>query len=475
VSRWLRWLIPILLASGALAGGIAAWHLETATPDASAAGSGGAPTLTPVLSVRRLPTVVAAPIAARRLATDLDALMAFMPADSCAVVEGREVAYDHRGEVPVVPASTAKLLTATAALEALAPTARFRTSVVTARAPVDGVVSGDLTVVGGGDALLASADYAGRFMRQPQVFSDIDALAAAVEEAGVRRIDGAVVGDDGRYDRARYVAGWPVRYIAQGSVGPLSALSVNDGFERYPRSPAGGDPLEPAADPALDAAALLTSRLESRGIEVAGPPRSGVPPAGAIEVAFLESPPLPDVVGQMLRESDNNTAELLLKELGRVGGDPSTAGGAAEVGGLLDDGRLDLTGTRVVDGSGLSPDNRATCRLLVDLLDRPETGELLRELLPVAGQTGTLTERFQGTALEGVLRAKTGSLTSVTALAGVVADHDPDLTFAFVVNVPPPARVPDGIAAAQQRLGEILAAWPRTADLEALGPVVQDG
>lgn len=475
MSRWLRWLIPALLVSGALAGNLTAWRLEAATPDPPAVAAAGPRPLTPVLSVRRVPSIVAAPIAARRLSADLDALMSFMPSDTCAVVQGPEVAYAHRADAPLVPASTAKLLTATAVLEALAPTDRFRTSAVAPSAPVGGVVAGDLTLVGGGDPLLASADYMSRFKRQPQVFSDLDALAGAVEEAGVRRIDGSVVGDDSRYDRARYVAGWPARYIAQGSIGPLSALSVNDGFERYPQSPAGGDPLEAAADPALSAAGRLTGLLEARGIAVGGPPRAGTAPAGAVEVAFLESPPLLDVIGQLLRESDNNTAELLLKELGRLVGDSTTAGGAAEVREVLDDGRLDLTGSTVADGSGLSPDNRTTCRLLVDLLARPDTGDLLRELLPVAGQSGTLTERFQGTALEGVLRAKTGSLTSVTALAGVVADDDPELTFAFVVNVPPPAGLPDEIAAAQQQLGEILAAWPRTPEVAALGPVTEDG
>jgi D-alanyl-D-alanine carboxypeptidase/D-alanyl-D-alanine-endopeptidase (penicillin-binding protein 4) len=475
VSRWLRWLIPVLLVAGAVAGSLAAWRFEAATPDPPASTSVGTRALTPVLSVRRLPTILAAPIAARRLSADLDALMAFMPAGTCAVVRGPEVAYDHQGDLPVVPASTAKLLTATAAIEALGPTTRFRTAAMAGSAPTDGVVAGDLTVVGGGDPLLATADYAGRFKRQPQLFTDLDALAAAIEEAGVRRVEGSVVGDDSRYDRARYVAGWPARYIAQDSIGPLSALSVNDGFERYPRSLSDDEPLEPAADPPLYAAGLLTFLLEARGVDVGGPPRAGKAPAGAVEVGVLESPPLSEVVGQMLRESDNNTAELLLKELGRGGGEASTASGAAEVREVLGDDGLDLTDTTMVDGSGLSPDARTTCGLLVDLLTRPDTGERLRELLPVAGRSGTLTDRFKGTALEGVLRAKTGSLTSVTALAGVVADDDPELTFAFVVNVAPPARIPDGIAAAQQRLGEILAAWPRLADLEALGPVVEDG
>lgn len=475
MRRLLRWLPPALLAVGALAGGATAWQLEAAVPQPPIAGPARAGTATPVLSVRRLPTVVAAPIAERRLYADLDALAAFMPADTCLVVEGPDLRYAHRADAPMVPASTAKLLTATAALMALGPDLRLRTTVVAPAAPAGGVVAGDLTLVGGGDPILASPDYAAGFKRQPQTFTDLDALAAAVQEAGVGRIDGSVVGDESRYDRTRYVPGWPARYIDQDVVGPLSGLAVNDGFERYPLEQGAAGPLEPAADPAANAAGVLTRLLEARGVDVVGEPRSGPAPAGAVEVAALESGPLVDVVGEMLRDSDNNTGELVLKELGLAEGDPSTAGGAAAMRALLDEGGLDLTGAAVVDGSGLSLDNRVTCTLLVDLLRRPSTGDLIRDLLAVAGRSGTLAERFVGTPLEGVLRAKTGSLTTVASLAGLVADDDAALTFAFVVNVPPPERVPEGVDAAQRRLGEILAAWPRVPDLAALGPVAQDG
>jgi len=475
VRRWLRWLPPILLIVGASAGGATAWRLEAALPEPPVAGPVVSGRVTPVLSVRRVPVVVAGPIAERRLYADLDALAASLPADTCLVVEGPDVRYAHRADAPVVPASTAKLLTATAALMALGPDVRLRTSAVAPAAPEGGVVAGDLTLVGGGDPILASPDYAARFRRQPQIFTDLDALAAAVHEAGVQRIDGSVVGDESRYDRSRYVPGWPARYIDQGVVGPLSGLAVNDGFELYPLEPGAGGALEPATDPAANAAAVLTRLLVARGVDVVGAPRSGTPQAGAVEVAAVESLPLLDLVGQMLRESDNSTGELLLKEIGRDRGEPSTAGGVAAVRALLDGGGLDLTGSAVADGSGLSLDNRVTCTLLVDLLRRPGTGDQIDDLLAVAGQSGTLAQRFMGPPLEGILRAKTGSLTSVASLAGLVADDDPALTFALVVNVPPPEPVPDGLDGAQQWLGEILASWPRVPDLAILGPVTQDG
>lgn len=334
MSRRTRWLTPVILAVGALAGGGTALALEAAVPEGPSA-SDERRIVTPVLSVRRLPVVVAAPIAARRLRQDLAKEVARLPADSCLAVAGPDVAFAHRADAPVVPASTAKLLTATGALLALGPDRRLSTAVVAGAPPVEGVVTGDLILQGGGDPLLATADYVARFRRQPQAFTDLDALAAAVVDAGVRRVSGAVVGDDGHYDRARYVAGWPARYIDQNVVGPLSGLSVNDGFASFP-TPADPDrPLEPADDPAASAAATFAGLLEGRGVAVGGPARSGSAPADAMSVAAIRSAPLGDVVAQLLGESDNNTAELLLKEVGRDRGNAHDRGwGAGPHGGV---------------------------------------------------------------------------------------------------------------------------------------------
>jgi D-alanyl-D-alanine carboxypeptidase/D-alanyl-D-alanine-endopeptidase (penicillin-binding protein 4) len=463
--RLLGWLFPAVLAVGAVAGATVAWRAEAAAPSALTAVEERS-LVTPVLSVRRAPTVLAGPIAERRLRTDLAALVRLLPPSSCLVVDGPELRVEHRADEPVVPASTQKLLTAVAALDHLDQEARFRTAAVAASPPgTDGVVVGDLALVGGGDPLLATADYMSRFRRQPQLFTDLDTLAAAIASSGVRRIAGSVVGDERRYDTERYRPRWPARYVEQDSIGPASALSVNDGFARYPTEHERSTPLEPAGDPAAEAAAVLTRLLEARGIDVGGPPRAGALPSPTVEVAAVESAPLAEVVGQLLRESDNETGELLLKELGRTAGRPTAAGGARVVGEVVDD-----PAATVYDGSGLALENRVTCTLLVDLLRRPSSAEVIDAYLPVAGESGTLKERFDGTPLEAVLRAKTGSLTSVSALAGFVEDEDPPLAFALVVNTAPGTRVPEEVAGLQQRIAEVMAAWPRVPDLDALGP-----
>jgi serine-type D-Ala-D-Ala carboxypeptidase/endopeptidase (penicillin-binding protein 4) len=464
-----RWGLPVALLVGAVGGGGGALSVEAR---AAASGSVVADTaaVTPVLSVRRLPSVVAAPIANRRLRADLAAWAGDAPPTSCAVVvdERGEEALDLRGDLPVVPASTLKLATATAALLELGPDARFHTAVL-GTPPVDGTVVGDVALVGGGDPILATADYAARFKRQPQTFTDLGVLAQRVADAGVRRVTGSVVGDEGRYDRARYVEGWPPRYIDQDVVGPLSALAVNDGFEAYPPSADVFRELVAAPDPAVQAARVFTLLLATHGVEVAGGARSGAAPAGAVEVAGIDSPPLTDVIAEMLQESDNSTAELLLKELGRAASDPTTAGGGTRAAALLAEAGVDLTGAAIVDGSGLSLDDRLTCGQLVDLLDRPGTGPLLQAGLAEAGETGTLADQFVGTPLAGHLRAKTGSLNTVAGLAGIVTDDDGSFTFSYVVNDPRRVDEPAAVAA-QQRLGEILLSWPRVPDASRLGP-----
>lgn len=462
-------LVLLAMLVLACAGGTA---LVEITAAASSTPAGHLELGTPVLSVRRLPSVVAAPIAERRLRADLDAWSATAPAPSCVAVaaEDGRMSYERAADEPMQPASTLKLLTATAALLELGGDARFRT-VVRGAPPVDGTVNGDLHLVGGGDPLLATADYMSRFERQPQVFTDLDRLAEGIAAAGVRRISGSVVGDDTRYDGERYVAGWPERYRTQRVTGPLSALAVNDGFSGYPTSWGGPGELVPALDPPAHAAAVLTLLLGARGITVDGGPRSGVAPGDGADLAAIESAPLREVVAQMLQESDNATAELLLKELGRTDRDPSTAGGRAAAERVLDDAGVDLAGVSMSDGSGLSPDDRATCRVLVELLQRPGTGPVLRAGLPVAGRTGTLFDRFTDSPLAGHLRAKTGTLNTVAGLAGVVTDEDGTVTFAFLVNAAPSGIVDQRAAeAAQAALAQLLLDQPRRPDLESIGP-----
>lgn len=422
---------------------------------------------TPVLSVRRAPGFLSQVVADVRLRGQLDAALDAPALDgardaSCLIVrQGSRLLMERRPSLQLVPASNLKLLTSLAVLNRLGPSERLVTEV---RGSVtDGVVAGPLWMVGGGDPLLSTADYLASFENQPQVGTSLEALADAVVAAGVKEVRGGVVGDETRYDAVRYVPTWKPNYITDFESGPASALLVNDGFEQYrPRHVA-------AAQPDVAAAGALAALLQARGVVVAGGVGEGKAPDGP-PLAHVESPPLSEVVGEMLRESDNLTAEMLVKELGyRLAGDGSTAAGLKVVRDALTKAGLDVTDLVTLDGSGLDRSDRATCGLLLTALKRAGASGPVAAGLPVAAKTGTLAKRFDGSPAAGRLRAKTGSLDGVTALTGYVdeAGKSQPLAFAMLANNLPRDAVGRAL---QDQVGAALARYPDAPAPDALAP-----
>jgi serine-type D-Ala-D-Ala carboxypeptidase/endopeptidase (penicillin-binding protein 4) len=455
---------PVLAASAALASlGCTVGAVQAAPPRAEAAVEAPVPVLAPVLSARRAPAALAGPLGERRLVEAVAEVADASPDGSCLVVsDGDRVLFERAADQPVVPASTLKLATGAAVLHHLASDDRLTTTVVAAAEPADGVVEGDLWLVGGGDPVLGTAEWAARAPRQPRVATPLEALADRVRESGVREVRGSLLGDESRYDTERHVATWPERYRTGLVSGPLSALSVNGGVASW-------SPLRVFSAPATDAAAVFNELLRQRGVAVLGEPGEGTAPDAAVPLAELRSPPLAELVAAMVRESDNRAAELLVKELGlRVHGEGSTSAGTRAVEEALAAEELPVDAVEVVDGSGLDPGNRLTCHLVHTLLLELEEGGPLDEGLPVAGRTGTLATRFLDTDVTGNLRAKTGSLRSVSALAGEATTRDGrELTFTFVANGLPADR--DGFEL-QDALGVAMVDFPDVADLEELGP-----
>lgn len=422
--------------------------------------------VTPVLSARRVPELVARPAWRADLAARVGALAAELPPDSCVSVADEDaVVATHRPDVPLIPASNQKLLVAFAAHRHLDPGERLRTTFRTTAPVVDGVVRGDLWLVGAGDPLIASDDYLARFRRQPQLHTPVDALADALVAAGVRGVAGRLMADDSLFDDVRYIPSWPARYVNEGDAGPIGALAVNDGFVRGP-----DDVWRPAPDPAAAAAGTVVTLLSERGVPVEGGVGTGVVPAEAAEVAGVDSAPVGDLVAQMLRESDNNTAEALLKLLGaRVAGEGSTGAGAAVIAATLAEAGVSTEGLVIVDGSGLDRGNRITCRLLLAVLTGLGPSSTVAAALPVAGVSGTLASRLVGTPAEGRVAAKTGSLRNVVALSGFVATAgDGTLTFASVFNGVPSFAAG---AALQDRLVLELVAYPAVVPVDTVSPV----
>ena len=362
---------------------------------------------------RRLPVVVilalvlAAPAGAgdsplaKRLARAL-AVPHVSPARTAAValdLQTGETLFTEHGSLPLVPASNEKLAVAYAALVTLGATSRFETDVL-GRGELDGMVwRGSLLLVGGGDPTLSSADLA--------------ALARQIRAAGIRRVTRGVFGDESFFDTRRTGSGWKSWFYVN-ECPPLSALTVDRG-RYYGRT---------SRDPAAAAALLFRNALRRAGVAVGG---AGVGKGRESDVplASVESAPLSQIVAWMGRVSDNFTAEILLKQLGAVdGGLGTSARGAVTVRAALAEAGVPLAGLRLVDGSGLSSLDRLTARSLAALLRvawaDPEVRPYLLAALPVAGISGTLSDRMRRPPARGHVQAKTGTTSLSSALSGYV-------------------------------------------------------
>ena len=317
---------------------------------------------------------------------------------------GRTV-FERNPDLALMPASNTKLLTTASALLRLGPDATLPTTVLATAEPFDGVIRGDIVLVGGGDPYLTPAQ--------------VDDLAAQIVALGVRSIHGRVLADSGMLDTRISARGFSFDSELGGRLG---ALGVDEGRGK---------------DPALHAAQLLHDALRHAHVRLEGLPRAGAAPAGGFEIAVHSSAPLSAMIGAINVPSDNFGAEMLLKDLGSLtGAGGSTAAGLRVV-------RTTLATAfglhpRLYDGSGLSRANRVTTRQLVRLLTamhRQPAGAAFEASLPIAGQTGTLKRRMRSGAASGSCHAKTGTLSDVSSLAGYcLSAGGQTIAFAFIEN-----------------------------------------
>jgi D-alanyl-D-alanine carboxypeptidase/D-alanyl-D-alanine-endopeptidase (penicillin-binding protein 4) len=267
----------------------------------------------------------------------------------------------------------------------------------------------------------------------------VTTLALQVAEALGGRGRVRVRFDDSLFTGPTDNPAWRRDYVPDDIVSPITALMVDGGDE--PDSDLKSD------EPSLAAAEVFADGLRAAGLRVDGQPQRVVAPAGAEELASVESAPLSQVAERILDVSDNEGAEVVGHQVGlATSGTGSFEAGAAGVVDTLGGLGIDVAGAEVYDGSGLSRRNRVSTSLLIDLLQHAAgpDGEGMRSLvtgMPVAGFTGSLTYRFaDGPAVaRGLVRAKTGTLTGVHALAGIAVDRDGQpLAFVFGADKSPP-------------------------------------
>lgn len=329
-------------------------------------------------------------------------------------------------DVPMQPASVNKTLTTAAALLTLDRDARLTTRVFSTDRP------GVVVLKGGGDPTLSAAPPGqDTWYRDAARISD---LADQVRRSG---IDPTVVQVDvSAYSGPTMAPGWDPADIEGGDIAPMEAVML-DGGRTQPVS------VESARSvtPALDAGRALAVALRVDPATVTVLP-GGL--RGGTEIASVQSAPLMERLRDMMNASDNVMAESIGREVAAELGKPQSFDGAVQaVLGQLGSAEVDTGGAHLLDSSGLSVDDRLTAETLDGVVNaaagdaEPKLRPLV-DLLPIAGGSGTLSNRYLDDgqkASAGFLRAKTGSLTGTNSLVGIVTDVDGRvLTFAFISN-----------------------------------------
>ncbi|WP_210593325.1 D-alanyl-D-alanine carboxypeptidase/D-alanyl-D-alanine-endopeptidase [Streptomyces sp. GESEQ-35] len=348
-----------------------------------------------------------------------DAALGRRHAASVVDVATGKTLYGSGADEALTPASTTKIATAVAALSAMGADHRLTT-----RAALEPDTR-ELVLVGGGDPTLTAREDA-------EGWASLRTLADETAEALKKRDISEVTLS---YDTTLY-AGPELHPIGENpNLAPVSALMADEA--RTDDSTSGQ--VERVKDPAADATRRFAAFLKDHGIRTTSPGPSKAT-GRADTLATVQSPPLSALVERMLTNSDNDIAEALARQTAVATGEQASFDGAGKA--ILDRLKklgLPVAGADFKDGSGLNRDDRLTAGLLTGLLVKssdPAHPELRAALtgLPVAGFTGTLTSRYTDGAA-GIVRAKTGTLTGVNALAGTVVDQDGHLlAFAFLAS-----------------------------------------
>lgn len=350
-------------------------------------------------------------------------------------------------DIPMQPASTNKTLTAAAALLVLDRDAKLTTRVLR------GARSGVVVLKGGGDPTLSAAPSGqDTWYRDAARISD---LAEQVQRTGIE-VTGVQV-DVSTYSGPTMAPGWDPIDIDYGDIAPIESVMLDCGRTQ----PVSVDSVR-SRTPALDAGRALAVALEVDPATVTVLPGA----ATGEEIASVQSPPLISRLRDMMNASDNVMAEAIGREVAAAKDRPQSFDGAVRATlEALEAAGVDTRGSTLFDSSGLSVDDRLTAKTLDEVVqaaagsDEPKLRPLV-DLLPIAGGSGTLSNRYLDTQIvkpaAGFLRAKTGSLTGTNSLAGIITDADGRvLTFALISNnAGPTGRIAlDNLAATLRKCG----------------------
>jgi D-alanyl-D-alanine carboxypeptidase/D-alanyl-D-alanine-endopeptidase (penicillin-binding protein 4) len=329
---------------------------------------------------------------------------------------------DQQGGASFTPASTAKLLTAVAVLDLLGTDHRFETRVTWRPA------TGEVVLVGAGDPLLSRS--------QDPLFTSISTLATEAAETLRRQgVSSAAVRVDDSLFGPGLPPSWPPSYVSAGIVAPTSAIALDGGR---------GAPGAPRRDPATAAAEEFARLLQAAGVQPAGGVARTMSQPDDQIAATIESAPLADIVEYVVTTSDNEGAEVLGRHAALAAGQPATPDGVVTaLRTTLTALGVDISDAQILDASGLSPAAKLRPDVLTSVLRiaaSPRQPELRPTVtgLPIAAFTGTLADRYDDAnerAGAGRVRAKTGTLTGASSLAGLTTAADGHTyVFAFLAD-----------------------------------------
>jgi D-alanyl-D-alanine carboxypeptidase/D-alanyl-D-alanine-endopeptidase (penicillin-binding protein 4) len=338
--------------------------------------------------------------------------------------------WSHDAAMAMAPASTTKLLTAAAALQSLGLDYRFHTTTKQ--------LGNTVYLVGGGDPTLVRSVSSPVVPGYPQPAS-LSELAASTASQLTPGVPIELRVDTTAWSGPALAHGWSADYVSEGDVTPPSALEL-DGGRRHP-----ADFDSPRTmDPSGQAASAFAAMLRADGVAVDGAIKQEAAPGAAAPLASVSSPPLSELVQRMLTASDNDLAEALGRAVAKQEGMPADfTGAAAAVLRQVAELGVPTSSLTLHDTSGLSHDDLIDPATLVAVLRTAAAGQHpvlapIVEGLPVAGFTGTLADRYRAHGAKdggGVVRAKTGTLTDVDGLAGLVVDRAGRLlAFAFLTS-----------------------------------------
>ena len=344
--------------------------------------------------------------------------------------------FSHNAGKLFLPASNMKIVTSAVAIKQLGVNYRYRTTFAARGTVRDSVLDGDLIVIGRGDPSVSDT-LRGSAMNVMYGFAD------SLISHGIAKIGGALVSGGNAFPDSIYGENWAWDDLGEYYAAGTDELFFNEGMApTFPRTGGGLDSLfsGPSHDPDRNYLNALALGLTRRGIAVGGVAPKSLDPLPPVDTLFVfESLPLRDILRALLKPSQNQIAELLMKTIGLEKTGSGTADSALRVyrEQLLAWG-AEPDGFVLRDGSGLSAHDLLTPETIVRVLATMEKDPdfpIFYNALPIAGVDGTIRNRMKGTAAQGNLHAKTGSLQHAISLSGYVTTADGDrLIFSILCN-----------------------------------------